>query len=88
MIANDLRTGDTFVCVDEINTADKRKAKPATVLALLGTCVTYERIHLRTSAGTWCIPKEAPVVKLTAEQKPARKNNRYAHAKRTKAVTA
>ena len=84
MIANELRPGDAFVCHsqaewDAMSASERKRTRVAVLERRLGSCITYDRIHLRTSAGTWCIPKEAPVVLVTVEKA---KNNPSARARR------
>ena len=67
MKITDLHVGDVFVEHSEfewslMSTSEKKKAKRVTLEHAIGACRTaYDRIHLKTSAGDWCISVEAPV---------------------------
>jgi hypothetical protein len=66
MQASDLRRGDTFVEYDvetwaSMTNSERKRARRVTVEQRLGACVAVDRTHIRTSAGDWCIPNEAPV---------------------------
>lgn len=78
MLARELKPGDVFVEVGDVEWAelpakDKKKAKRITVERLIGVCAARNsgRIHLRTSAGDWCIPEIAPVTVLYTKSVPS-----------------
>lgn len=89
MIADELRPGDTFVCYSdaewaEMSASERKRARRTTVeYRLSRSCIG--KVHLRTSAGTWCMPKVAPVVLVGVEKA---KNNPGAFAKRAPAKAA
>lgn len=94
MIAGDLRTGDTFVEHSEkewadMSERDRRMAKRVDVLGLGPECCNGQRIHIATSAGSWCIPFLSEVTRLTkqSEVKRAIRTLTKQHAQR-KAVPA
>ena len=74
MKITDLRIGDVFVEHSaeewaEMPNGEKKKARRVTLEHAIGACRTaYDRIHLKTSAGDWCISVEAPVTKVGTKQ--------------------
>jgi len=70
--AQDLLPGDQFVEMTDaewqsLAAGDRKRARRITLDRVIGRCGKPDRLHLKTSAGDWCIPLEAPVILL--EQK-------------------
>lgn len=74
MQAIGLQAGDVFVSVEpevwaEMTNRQRRDAGSAKVERRPELCTAHrDRIHVRTSAGDWCVPMSSPVTLLSVEE--------------------
>lgn len=82
MHASDLIEGQTFVEVDpetwdEMSPREQHREKRVTMLSRHAEqCTAHrERVHLRTSAGQWCITAITPVTVIAQQATAAQKRS-------------